>query len=131
MPATDILPEWLLGPLPDGDKILPLGDQVEVERILLKESLRKISPSLDRDHVRRSEPLEHGAGQTLLKYADKEPFVSLKLSKVPIVCLQMRDGAASTIVSFELRDAEFRRECGLWKVAEVPELVGLAVLALH
>ena len=70
MPATDILPECLLGPLPDGDQILSLGDQVEVERILLKESLRKIIPSLNRGHVKGSEPLEHEAGQTLLEQAD-------------------------------------------------------------
>ena len=113
MPATDILPEWILGPLPDGDKILPLGDQVEVQRILLKENLRKISPSLNRSHVKGSEPLERGAGQTLLKQVDKEPFVSLKLSKVPVVCLQMRNGTASTILFIEFWDAKFRRECGL------------------
>ena len=67
MPATDILPEWLLGPLLDGDKILSLGDQVEVERILLKESLGKILPSLNRGHVKGSEPFERSAGQTLLE----------------------------------------------------------------
>ena len=88
-PATDILPEWLLGPLPDGNKILPLGDQVEVERMLLKESLRKTSPSLNCSHVKGSGSLERGAGQTLLEQADKEPFISLQLSKVPVVCLQM------------------------------------------
>ena len=61
-PTIDILPEWLLGPLPDGDKIHSLGGQVKVERILLQESLGKISPSLNRGHVKGSEPLERRAG---------------------------------------------------------------------
>ena len=60
-----------------------------------------------------------------------EPFFGMKLSKVSAVCPQMRDGAASTVILFEFQDAEVQRECGLWKVAEVPELVGLAVRALH
>ena len=55
----------------------------------------------------------------------------LELDEVAAVCLQMRDWAASTIVLFKFRDAEVRRVYCLWKVAEVPKLVGLAVLALH
>ena len=102
-----------MGPLPNGDKILSLGDQVEVERILLKESLRKISPSLNRGHVKGSEPLERGAGQTLLEQTNQEPVVSPKLRKVSAVCPQMRNRAASTVVFFELWDAEFRWESRL------------------
>ena len=113
MPATDILPEWLLGPLLNGDKILSLGDRVEVERILPKESLGKVISSLDRGHVNGSEPLEREADQTLLEQTNLEPVVSLKLRKVSAVCPQMRDGAASTVVFFKLQDVEFRRECHL------------------
>ena len=120
-----------MGPLPDGDKILSLGDQVKVEGVLLDERLGKVLPSLDRGHVKESEPLEHGAGQTLLEQADQEPVVSLKLRKVFAVCLQMRNRAASIVVLFEFQDVEFHWEYHLWKETEVPESVGLAVCALH
>ena len=70
MPATDILPEWLMGPLLDGDEILTLEDQAEVEGVLLDERLGKILPSLDRGHVKGSKPLERGPDQTLLELAD-------------------------------------------------------------
>ena len=131
MLVTDILPEWLVGPLPDGDKILSLGDQVKVEGVLLDERLGKILPSLDRGYVKGSEPLERGARQTLLEQTDQEPFVSVELSKISAVDPQMQDGAAATVVLFEFRDAEVQRECGLWEVVEVPKLVGLAIPALH
>ena len=85
-PTTDILPEWLVGPLPDGNKILLLGDQVEVERILPKKSLGKVVPCLDCSHVKGSEPLECGAGQTLLEQTNQEPVVMLELRKVSTVC---------------------------------------------
>ena len=117
--------------MPNGDKILSLGDQVKVERILPKESLGKVVPSLDRGHVKGSEPLERRAGQTLLEQTDQEPIVSLKLRKVSTVCFQMGDRAASTIVLFEFQDAKLHWECRLWKETEVPKSVGLAVCALH
>ena len=87
--------------LSDGNKILSLGDHVEIEGILLEECLAKVLPSLDCGHVKGSEPLERGVSQTLLEQADQEPVVSLKLSKVSVVCPQMRDGATSTVVFFE------------------------------
>ena len=82
---TDILPKWLVGPLPDGDMILSLGDQVEIEGVLLDERLGKILPSLDRGHVKGSEPFERGADQTFLEQTDQEPFVNVELSKVSTV----------------------------------------------
>ena len=75
-----------MGPLPNGDKILSLGDRVKVERILPKESLGKVVPSLDHGHVKGSEALERGNGQTLLEHTNKEPVVNLKLGKVSAVC---------------------------------------------
>ena len=48
---TDILLEWLMGPLPDCDKILVLGDQVKVEGVLLEEHLAKVVLSLNGGHV--------------------------------------------------------------------------------
>ena len=54
-----------------------------------------------------------------------------ELDEVAVKRLQMRDWAASTIVFLKFQDAEVRWEYRLWKVAEVPELVILAVLALH
>ena len=59
-----------MGPLPDSDKILSLGDQVVVEGVLFDERLRKILPSLDRGHVKGCEPLERRVGQTLMEQAD-------------------------------------------------------------
>ena len=75
-----------MGPLPDGDKILVLRDSVEIEGVLLDERLANVLPSLDGGHVKGSEQLECGPGQTLLEKADQEPFVSLKLRKVSAVC---------------------------------------------
>ena len=90
-----------------------------------------MSPSLNHGHVKGNEPLERGASQTLLKQTDKEPFINLKLSKVPAVCLQMRNGTTSTIVFIEFWDVKLRRVCGLGKETEVVKLVRLVVLALH
>ena len=74
-----------MGPLPNGDKILALGDQAETEGVLLEESLAEILPSLDHGHVKGSEPLERGPSQTLLEKANQEPFISLKLTMVSAV----------------------------------------------
>ena len=51
----------------------------------------------------------------------------LELDEVAAVRLQVSIGATSTIIFFKFWDAEVNREYHLWKVAEVPELVGLAV----
>ena len=102
-----------MGPLSDGDKILSLEDQVKIEGVLLNKRLVEVLPSLDRGHVKGSEPLERRADQTLLEPMDQEPLISVKLSKVSAVGPQMRDGVASTVVLFEFRDAEVRSECGL------------------
>ena len=66
-----------------------------------------------------------------MKQADQQPFVSQKLSKVATVHLEMGDWVASTIVFFKFWDVEIHRECRLWEVVEVLELVGLAVPTLH
>ena len=69
-----------------------------------------------------------------LLWTDNEDFVVnqvLKLDKVVAVRLQMGDWAASTTVFVKFGDAEVHKECRLWEVVEVPESVGLTVLALH
>ena len=66
-----------------------LWDQVKVEGVLLQECLTEVVPSPDHGHVKGSEPLERGVNQILLEYADQEPIVSLKLSKVSAVRLEM------------------------------------------
>ena len=72
-----------------------------------------------------------GLSQTLVEQADQKPLVSLQLCEVSVVRLQMQDWAASTIVFLKFQDVEIWRECRLWEVVEVLELVGLAVTALH
>ena len=62
---------------------------------------------------------------------DQEPVVSLKLSKVSVVRPEMRDWAALPVILLKFRDMEIYREYCLWKITEVPELVGRAVSALR
>ena len=124
---ADVLPKWFVGLLPKSDKILTLRDQVQVEGILLQECLRKVVPSLDGGHVKGCEPLECGPCQTLLEQTYQQTVISLKLDKVAAICLQVGDWVASTIVFIKFQDVEVHWECHLWKVAEVLELVGLAV----
>ena len=55
-----------------------------------------------------SKPLESKPRQTLLEQVNQQPIVSLKLSKVATVHLQMCDWAASTVVFVKYRDVEIR-----------------------
>ena len=45
--------------------------------------------------------------------------------------MEMGDRAALTVIFLEFYDMEIWREYSLWEIAEVPELVGLEVSALH
>ena len=51
-PTADVLPERLIGSLLDGDKVLVLRDQVEVEGVLLQERPAKVVPSLNGGHIK-------------------------------------------------------------------------------
>ena len=62
---------------------------------------------------------------------DQQPVISLKLSKVSTICLQVGDGATPIIKFFEVWDFVLWWEYRLWKIAEVLELVGVEVCVLH
>ena len=74
------------------------------------ERLGKVVPSLDGGHVKRGAPLEGQAGQTFLEQVDQQPLVSLVLSEISVVRLQMGNGTAPTIVFIKIWDTEFRWE---------------------
>ena len=79
-----------------------LWDHFEVKGVLLQERLAKVVPSLNGGYVKRGEPLEGWAGQTFLEQADQQPLVSLELSEISAVRLQMGNGAAPTIVFIKI-----------------------------
>ena len=98
---------------------------------MFQECLIEVVLSFDGGHVKRGEPLEGRAGHTFLEQAHQQPLISLELSEISTVHLQMGNRVASTIIFVKVQDTEFQWEHRLWEVAEVPELVALVVSVLH